>query len=296
MKIKRIFTYFSLLLLVGLSGSLVSCEDDSSTENPIVSNHIGLVPMNQAVYIAEDQTVTVEGKIYAAASTGSDRVINLEVVYESNYMEESNLTNATSARVKTTDMNPSYFSVPSTVTIPAGSKEGSFTVSITGTDLGSGKYIVIQIPESEDYDLDVTPYGTFGTEAYEIVSNRINIPVKLICYLNPLQIDIVTDRYAEEASWELYDADDITTPIASGGPYTQQSSAGLYPIQSLNLCLGDGSYVFVAYDSYGDGWISGGYNGSYTLSLTDPTGENIIEEIASNGNFSDFDVVYFDLP
>jgi len=66
-------------------------------------------------------------------------------------------------------------------------------------------------------------------------------------------VSVVLDYWGSEMSWALYDA--LGNTIVSGGPYADGSTGELDESQ---WCLANGTYVFEALDSYGDGWGQGG--------------------------------------
>jgi len=96
-------------------------------------------------------------------------------------------------------------------------------------------------------------------------------------YSGQVSVDITSDQWGSETTWELID--DNGSVVGSGGPYPQLQSSGTtvnpteYVTVNINNC-----YSFVIYDSYGDGINAGYGNGSYSVS--DMTG-NVI---ASGGS------------
>lgn len=92
---------------------------------------------------------------------------------------------------------------------------------------------------------------------------------------NDFTLTINLDDYPEETTWEVRDLNGNVW--VSGGPYGNQpdGSTVVEPI-----CLPDGCYDFIIFDSYGDGICCGYGNGSYVL-VENATG-NVI---ASGGNF-----------
>ena len=61
-----------------------------------------------------------------------------------------------------------------------------------------------------------------------------------------MTVEIQTDDYPGETTWEIVDS--VGTVIYQGGPYSNPNTNHLEV-----LCLGDGCYDFIIYDSYGDG-------------------------------------------
>lgn len=97
---------------------------------------------------------------------------------------------------------------------------------------------------------------------------------------NKVTLNLVTDRYAEENSWYLYNSQNQI--VQSGVNLTNSTT---YNINFDNLA--EDCYKFVLEDSYGDGICCQYGNGSYSLTL--PNGE----VIASGASFGDEAVVNF---
>ena len=84
-------------------------------------------------------------------------------------------------------------------------------------------------------------------------------------YEGQVTIDIVSDQWGSETTWELID--DGGSVVASGGPYANLQAAGTttnpteYATVNMNNC-----YSFIIYDSYGDGMNTAQYGqGSYNV-------------------------------
>jgi hypothetical protein len=166
---------------------------------------------------------TREIKIYSTQVSGSDRTYNLRVIED-----------ATSA-------DPNSYEVPATVTIPANSNEGVFSVTVSDVNIGEeGETLVLDF-EAKD--------GLFKGE-------NIVLNIRQVCPFNEVLLKITFDSWPEETSWELLDSDDVV--INSGGPYPDQTS------YNKAFCLQDGEYTFIIYDAYGDGINPpGGYTLTY---------------------------------
>ncbi len=95
-------------------------------------------------------------------------------------------------------------------------------------------------------------------------------------------VQIVTDAYGSETTWEIKDANGVT--VLSGGPYNNLTASGTTtqtPVAgtlAINTC-----HTFTIYDSYGDG-INAGY-GAGSFTITDGNGTIL----ASGGVFTDED-------
>ncbi|WP_291117855.1 hypothetical protein [Flavobacterium sp. UBA6135] len=268
------FNTFPILAFL-LVGILVSCEDDSSSSNPLASQNFVSFETNKTVLIETGQTVAIEAKVFASQTSTVDRVLELVVG-------------------STSTANPMYYSMPSTVTIPAGSKEGTINLSIQGVELDStGKTIVIGFVPQEGLNVTTTYSGSKALGTYAVAYKQLVITAKEVCSASPLRIQIVTDRYGDETTWELYNQNmDV---IASGGPYATQSASGAFPQAPIDLCLASGSYTFVVYDSYGDGMNSGYGAGYYRLVSMNSDFSSEVLQIAQNGVFGAFDIVEFTL-
>src|SRR5690606_37041100 len=66
------------------------------------------------------------------------------------------------------------------------------------------------------------------------------------CESNIVKVEISTQSWGTEVSWNLLQNDSI---IASGGDYFSYSDLNV-----TWLCLDDGCYTFEMFDSFGDGW------------------------------------------
>ncbi|MCO6487981.1 MAG: T9SS type A sorting domain-containing protein [Phaeodactylibacter sp.] len=103
------------------------------------------------------------------------------------------------------------------------------------------------------------------------------------CQENGATLTIVLDNYPEETSWEVRDAGNNI--VASGGTY------GANPDGSTvveELCLPDGCYDFIIYDSYGDGICCAYGSGSYSL-----TDDSDGSTLASGGSFGSSETTNF---
>jgi len=103
-----------------------------------------------------------------------------------------------------------------------------------------------------------------------------------------ITIEVTTDQYGNETSWEL--TDDNGTVIASASAGSMSNSAPQAPVNvpvSANAC-----YAFTIYDSYGDGICCSYGNGTYTV--TDANGTVIAGGNAQSGNFGSQASDYFE--
>jgi hypothetical protein len=277
MKYSKILSYSALAVFT--LGLLVGCEDESANDNLTRKDFVSFVDMPLAVDVPQGETATVQAKIVAGHTSNEDRVINLQLITES-----------LSGQVVTT-ADADEFSFPATVTIPAGSKEATFPVTFNDIDLGySGKLVVIGIVPAPGIDMAmhtaIIPNENGG--GVEFVNDRLVVTGRRQCLDNPFTIEIVTDLYGDETTWELYDGD--FNLVADGGPYARLVGGG----ERRFLCLEDGNYTFVIIDSEGDGMNDGTNEGYYRLIKYDADGNEI--EVATGGQFGEDEVTEFSIP
>ena len=87
-----------------------------------------------------------------------------------------------------------------------------------------------------------------------------------------LLLDLLTDNYGDETSWEICNSN--AQVVASGSGYASNTE------YISHICLPDGDYTFTIYDSYGDGICCVNGNGYYTLTNTSTN-----EGLAQGGEF-----------
>jgi hypothetical protein len=270
MTFKKSILLFSLLTMMF---SLVSCEEDITSENSL-SGFVG-VEEAKNVGVVLGETVLVNSKIYATEVSSVDRVFTLTV---------DDLTTH----------NAADFVVPSTVTIPAGSKEGDFQVSITGNNIANaGNVLVLSLSELPGVNQNLV----FESESQTYVRKKIKYNISEVCQTGTtkVKLSITFDNYPEETAWELYNSDFLLIQSggfnAAGTAITGYAALGFADASTFvsNFCLLPGSYTFVIYDDYGDGmYTSATVSGSYSLKLEDGT---IL--VSGGGNFGSFEDTAF---
>ena len=82
---------------------------------------------------------------------------------------------------------------------------------------------------------------------------------------NMIKVDITTDRYGAETTWELTSASGAV--IASGGPWANLTANGqtIRPTVNVNGLMANQCYKFTIYDSYGDGICCDYGTGSFSV-------------------------------
>lgn len=166
---------------------------------------------------------------------------------------------------------------------------GSSTSIMIGTEvvtIGSHELLIYTSSPNGFHDLD------FSNDTMRVLFD--------VVAGNPYNIDIYTDNYAEEVSWEITNQNN--EQIASGNDLSNNS------LNEFEVCLElDSCYIFTIYDSYSDGIccdfgngffsinedvFSGNYSDSYSVNLCELTNTNYkinqtttIYPNPSDGNF-----------
>lgn len=220
---------FLILILAMVAFSCA--EQDTIT---VDGNYVSFVENDVSVSLPSGESATGEFNVLVAERSNSDRNYNLVV---------------------TSSVPSSSYSVPSSVTIPAGSNSATVDFSV----------------------IDDGGYGLFGGQinvsiedtAENLTVKELPLDVAITCD-TPVVVAFVFDAYPEETSWELFDSDDNL--LISGGGYDDETSF------SRGFCLVPGEYTFIVYDVFSDGICCTYGNGSYTVSI----GNTVL---ASGGDF-----------
>ena len=276
MKLLKSIFFISLTLL---SLTFLSCEDDNSGESS-VSSYVGLENY-QTVEIADGQTITVEGRVIASNTSNTDRTFELVVD-------------------PSTTHGAANYSLPATVTIPAGSTEGFYDVTIVGNSLVDGNKIVVTLAPTEGVN-QATTYGTFSNGVLTGVGTaKSTFNLYRPCANTRARLSITFDRYPEETAWELYDSSlnlidsgGFESPgVINGNPGT--GYAALFADRatfSVVKCLVPGTYTFVIYDLFGDGMNDGSSTeGFYTFNNMN-NGAILAEGKGNFGSFKEHEFV-----
>jgi hypothetical protein len=147
-----------------------------------------------------------------------------------------------------------------TITIPgvAFSPQATNNVLVSTTNPNG---VVDQNTSNDQSNGSFSQFSAAGQVTSGVISGTANI-------------DIVTDQYGSETTWEL--TDDAGNLVASGGPYGNLSASGttVQPTVNVNLSANE-CYSFLIKDSYGDGINTAQYGqGSFTV--TDAGGNAFI--------------------
>ncbi|MBP9849038.1 MAG: hypothetical protein KBC58_06335 [Flavobacterium sp.] len=244
----------ALVTALSLFFTLFSCTEDNSADNQ-ASNYVGL-EISKIVEISDGETVVVEGRILASEASGSDRTFNLVVD-------------------ATTTHGAANYSVPTSVTIPAGSKEGTYEVTIVGNNLVDGNKVVVKLEPQEGVNVSVYESSSAAGVVTGVTYAKTSFILYKPCASVRARLSIKFDNYPEETAWELYDSalnlidsGGFESPgVINGNPGT--GYAALFADRatfSVVKCLAPGTYTFVIYDLYGDGmYTSATVSGTYSM-------------------------------
>jgi len=242
---------------------------------PVVMGDISIV-----AFIAEGQTNIItgeEGEInYTNLATNDGAVANVvapEVICGSTVDADFTLTNNGGNAMTAATIEYGIAGQP-TQTYNWTGNLGTFAsedITLTGVTVPSGGGV-----------LDVTITAVNGGADSNAGNNNTSSSSISITTDNGQGVDyditVVQDRYGDEITWTLKDANGST--VASGGPYSQLSANGTQTHTSSVTLSSTGCYEFEILDSYGDGINSGYGVGSYNLKTS--TGAIVF---SSNGQY-----------
>jgi hypothetical protein len=228
----------NILLLFLAVFAFNSCSEE--TEGTEDLNYIAFESNSLTLGVDIGGTAEHEVKVYTTQIMGSDRVFPIVV------------------REDATTADAQAYNIPASVTVPANSNEGTFTVGLADVNVGKeGKSVVVDFTNEEGW----------------YTGDPTTLNIAQICPFNEITIRFVFDGYASETSWDIVDSDGNI--VAEGGGDWADGT----PDAITTACLQDGEYTFTVYDVYGDG-LSYPANGSVTVTHPDGT-----ELVYIEGNF-----------
>ena len=214
MKINKNYKYISEFILLTLSLFLVSCEEEINDES-FISNDFVSFSFDQDVEVSIVETIAVEVDVYASSAKDSDRTIGL-------YVDDS--STAASAG----------FSVPDSVTIPAGATQVSFDVSINGDSFYSTETVVIGMTAEPGLDIP-----TSVDDDGNVVHKPHTINVTPTC-LAPtgLTVSNIADTTAD-FDWDSHDGNEsweyVVVPAGDPAPTGSGTSVNVNSITITGL-------------------------------------------------------------
>jgi hypothetical protein len=261
MKINKLSVLLKSTFLF-LAVTLAGCSDDDDNVSSL--NYASFAGRSVLLEIRAGQSADREIKVYSTSTASSDRVYTIDVI-----------PTTVADEPQTTAEDGSY-RIPTSVTIPAGSTVGTFSIQVDNRNLGDGKDIVLGL----------------RSEPGQIVGENIRINVAQFCEGTKVKLNFTFDQYPEETSWEIYDS---SSNVVYRGGRTDTSAPGYPGLETFTktMCLTSGSYTLLVYDKFGDGMVSATSVGSYTLSELDVDGNETV--LGTGGEFGEFDTVEFTL-
>ena len=205
---KKYYKYFAILI----ASVVFNCESDDSSQ---LKDYVGFERGPVAMTVVKDGTTTKDFVVYSSDISGSDRTYNLIV------------------DTKATKLMSAY-TVPATVTVPANTNKGTFTVSVTDDETLKfvNQALVIN----------------FETKLGLYFSEKLTINVTELCADTFTRLALTFDIWPEETTVELFDlSGDEPVVIFEGGPFNGKKNA------NFDFCLKSGKYGVAVYDEYGDG-------------------------------------------
>lgn len=132
------------------------------------------------------------------------------------------------------------------------------TINLPSVDYGTGTFT-----------LNVSLVTVNGMSDENSANNNGTTSYVTINAINNANLNLTTDCYPTETSWEITDG--LGTVVASGSGYAQNSS------YVIPVCLSDECYTFTIFDSYGDGVYGWGGCPDGSYSITDAgTGQVLV--------------------
>ncbi|SEA61125.1 T9SS type A sorting domain-containing protein [Psychroflexus halocasei] len=196
-----------------------------------------------------------------------------------------------------------------TLGINDGSQITQITESVSIPKWGNAPVTINTVlSNANDYSVSITGINGNAMAAENIMTQDFEVN-SAVQALENIEIHIHTDFYPAEASWKLYDSNDVE--IAAGGPYqagTADQFGGGGPdanttiVHNVQLPMVDECYRLELSDSFGDGWgntpsnheagasiffdnaeiyniVVGNFGGSLSI-------DNIVKRVQSLGNES----------
>lgn len=205
---KKYYKYFAIVI----AAVLFNCESDDTSS---LKDYVGFERGPVIMTVDENGTSTKDFVVYSSDISNKDRTYNLIVD-----------TQATKLK--------SVYTVPATVTVPANTNRGTFTVSVTDDD--TLKYVNQALVVG--FESKVGLY--FG--------DKLTINVTELCTDTLVRLALTFDSWPEETTVELFDlSGNEPVIIFEGGPFDGEANA------NFDFCLKSGSYGIAVYDEYGDG-------------------------------------------
>lgn len=222
--------YILLFVSILSFSAFVGCSDDDGYTPP---NYASFEAATREISVEQNSNASYDVKVYTADVVGSDRSIPI---------------NVTSAST----LNAESYSVPATVTIPANTNEGTFSVDLEDNNLSNnGGKLVLSLGTTNETALvgapitfnvsKICPFEVTGvyTDASEFF--EAEFPAEVVAGAEPNQY-VVKDLFMEgtDVTFTVNADNSITVPAQDGwvsGTYGQVTVTGAAG-SKLEPCLG----------------------------------------------------------
>lgn len=217
--------FLFLLVLFTVLITFNNCTDEPTAPQ---TNYITFSSKTYSTSVDVGASKTFDITVFTANVTGNDR--SFDIILD-----------------PTSTAAAASFTLPSTVTIPAGTNEGKLSIALTDTNLGIGvNTLKLSFGAQEGLSIG-------GTTILSYIQNCTEVTGTLT---------FAFDAWGSEVGWKITDALDGVVVSKSAGTYADgQVSA----TESITLCAGR-NYTLTITDAFGDG-MSDPTNGSYTLTI-----------------------------
>ncbi|WP_203258044.1 hypothetical protein [Hyunsoonleella ulvae] len=213
---KKILTILTIALSVCM---FTNCEKNEDTPAILDVNYVGF-ESRPLIGVDPTATATEEIKVATSNTSSASRTFNIVV------------------NTDDTTADPSAYSVPTSVTVPANSNLGTFNLDIVGPNVN---------PSGDD----ILALDFVSQEGLQIGAT-MQINLKQVCPNPELILDITFDDWPEEIYWRIVNAAGDTV-FESLTPAGFGAYDGLEGGITRNICLASGSYTFVIFDGFEDG-------------------------------------------
>tara|TARA_B100000508_G_scaffold55003_3_gene42668 strand:- start:33337 stop:37557 length:4221 start_codon:yes stop_codon:yes gene_type:complete len=249
---------------------LLSTADDIDAQNPSYIGELGSGRINayEALMCANAFNVADDAAIVEIISPESS-------LCTSSFTPEIVLRNFGSNTLTSVTINYDWNGSPQTFnwtgSLASGQTENVTLPAQTG---GNGTYTFEASTSNPNGTTDQNPGNDETTKSFTINANG-----------QIVDLELITDCFGSEITWEITDDDNGGVVVQSGGGYADVTGG-----ETINesFCLGEGCYTFTIFDSYEDGmygsqWQSCTVNGDYQM--TDGNGGVLFEMTATNADF-----------
>ena len=229
-----------ILLTVLTVFAFTSCEEEMPAGQN--ANYITFGKTTYSTGVDVGGTKSFDIPVYTANVVGTDRAFDITVLPTSTAAAGS-------------------YTVPTSVTVPAGSNEGTLTVVLTDTNLGIGiNALRLKFADVEGLSIGANTVLNYIQNCTEVTASlRLNF-----------------DFYASETGWRITDALGGVVASKAAGSYTDGAAPAT---ETIKLCAGR-NYTLIVTDAFGDGMNDGSKIGDYTLTIGG------VVKVAGSGSFT----------